>query len=63
MSIESGFLTVDATANYLSLPISSIKSMIKKGIIPHYKPFGKRIFCAVADLQDILNKGKVISKD
>lgn len=59
--VESDLLNVHETSVMLGLSIATIYTKVCKKELPYTK-FGKRIFFSKTELQNIINRGRVLTK-
>jgi excisionase family DNA binding protein len=50
--------TVKESAVYLARPVSSIRTLIWKGLLPVVKDEGRRMYLDIKDLDTYINKNK-----
>lgn len=60
-TLKKEFLTLEETAEYLSLSKSAIYKLTSKKEIPFYNPGGKKLFFKRIELNEWITNGKVKS--
>jgi excisionase family DNA binding protein len=56
-------LDFEETASYINQSRSHLYKLTSQGLIPHYKPNGKKIYFKLSELDDWVLKNKVYSAD
>jgi len=46
----TGFLNADEVAEYLRVPVSTVRYWARTGKLPSYKPFGRHIYFRLAEV-------------
>ena len=52
-------ITIDEAAELLNISKAHLYKLTSAGKIPHYKPFGKRIYFYPSELNDIIRSNKI----
>lgn len=60
---EESPLNVEEAAEFLGISTSHLYKLTSKGQIPHYKPFGKRLYFYQSDLNEIIKSGRVMTDE
>lgn len=56
-------LTAVEAAKFLGIQISYLYKLTSSGVIPYYKPLGKKIFFRTEDLRQLLLKNRIESNE
>lgn len=55
--------TIEEAAQYLGMSKSYLYKLTSKGAIPHYKPFGKMVYFNRPELEQWLQRNRIVPKN
>ena len=55
------FIQIDELTEIIGLSPSTVYKMTSSGEIPHYKPFGKKLYFKISEVYELFEKNKVLS--
>jgi len=56
--INKEFVTVDVIAAHLGFKTKTIYEMVSKKQLPYYKPFGKKLYFKLAEIDELLQQSR-----
>jgi len=55
---NENYVTIDVIADYLGFKKKTIYEMICKKTLPYYKPFGKKVYFKLAEIDELLQQSR-----
>lgn len=61
--LSQGYMTIPVAAEYLNVPVGTLRQYVSKNTIRYYKPSGGKVFFKRQDLDEFMMSGLVPSND
>lgn len=59
--LSQGYMSIPAAAEYMDIPVGTLRQYVSKNMLRYYKPSGGRVFFKRQDLDEFMMSGVVPS--
>jgi len=56
------FVSIDVIAEHLGFKTKTIYEMVSKKQLPYYKPFGKKLYFKIAEIDELLQQSRYATR-